>query len=275
MGPSRRIIRRDPIDLIFDISHESVNDIEYKLDFISEDYFYFPIKVNEKFAQGIIVIPQKNPESGLKAVPFSEYKPTLFYNTVSYEGIYVGEVQFVFEKISPRIIRYDLNLKNNAIVLNISRDHVLYGEKFFDLSEKIEAIVLKKVPKILESYIEYLKEKKIDHKLIIHNFINEYFIYPDDNTHKDVIKKYYYFKIIKDKQIEYLNYNEIMRFKGKLAIFKGAESLSDKKLKEKIDQWEDYDNSLIMIVHSNRSPPLEPSFEDLPVIKYPHENLMK
>lgn len=148
---------------------------------------------------------------------------------------------------------------------------MLYGEKFLELSKKIETIVLEKVPRILEGYIEYLEGENIDHKSHIHAFINEYFIYPEDNTHKEIIGNYYYFKIIKDKQIKYLNFDEIMKFKDNLVILEGIESLNDEAIKEKMEQWEGYDNSLIMIAKSIKNPPLKTYFRDLLVIKYPDE----
>ena len=215
------------IEIPIEVKHngfaKKIEKIGYPFNYKSDHLCITKIEFDEDFLEGILCIVQPDPNVVLKVNPISkdpknqrrfldfmnEYHIFNFDTTISYEGVFVCEMDLNFKEISSKLTKYDLNFKNNSVSLNISRDNFIINEKYIETIGKIESALLHKFPEHIERYKKFLVEKGIKK---IENYVRTIFhrllIYPYENSHKKLIEDYYKFRIVEKGEISFKNYFE-------------------------------------------------------------------
>lgn len=231
-----------------------------------EDVFVYPINIDENYVTGVIVLIQKNPNSQLKLVTYDKYKPAPFNREVSYEGVFVGEGGLFFRHISQKIIRYDLNFKNRSIVLNLSRDFIVTGQQYHNTLGKIEDLILKHLPKYVNGYIEYLKKRNITFKPRLKKIFDS-LIYPEDDSHRELIDQFLYLKIVKDRNLSFEKYSALIQQKEDIKVINIDEEIHENDLIKKLTSSSFYDSTITYLINDFFNLPIRDNFKDCKTIK--------
>lgn len=189
----------------YDITEEPENVYLYKINLIDDKFegFLYLYRTDERY---------------LRFLNFKDNQPLKFNHTCSYGGIYIGEILLYFRNISFNHVKYEINFKNKAIDLDISRNKIIYNDKFKIMSNKIEKKILEELPKFFENYENFLKNKDLPIGHHLRQYFHDVLIFPDDDSHEELLRKYYYFRIFKKNAIVYKNYEYTIKNLEKLII---------------------------------------------------------
>jgi len=134
-------------------------------------------------------------------------------------------------------MKYDLNFLNNSLDLTLSRDNVIFNEKWKKQIKTLRDHIIEELPKCLVKYIDYLKgddiEKRVRKTFLegIRNF--------DDKRIKNLIKRFFYFNVVSESGVKYAKYEELLQKKQKIKIirFKSESYELEKDFIERVEYF--------------------------------------
>lgn len=186
----------------------------------TEKHDFHLVKIDETFLEGIIALfLEKDPELDLK--PTDKYLGSHggYKYILSNEGIFIGNINILPQWISQDKVFFDLNLKKNTLDLNLARNNIIYNEKLHEIKKFLEKTLINDFKYLLRTLELKMETKGIysPHE-VINIFLMDY-LSPFKPTLGwslvsyevlDLIRDFYYFRLISKNGIEYVKYDNIV-----------------------------------------------------------------
>jgi Molecular chaperone, HSP90 family len=237
--------------------------VTQNLGFLPTDYStdnWHLLEINEDYCEGIIglVLDKKNKPKWIRR----EEKPYFISN----EGIFVGHINPLpkYFQVSWGSYYYlDLNLKKNALDLNIARNNIVPNPKLDIFQELLVKKVIIELEKLFNSFKKNKKENFEEH---VNELINTYikFEYYDDDLKRHVktdfpdflinfFKNNYYFKCISKKHFYFKTYSELTKSKENLKLFEIPYYYTEKHFQKIVANCSGFNVEDTYIVNDNLS----------------------
>jgi len=180
---------------------------------------------------------------------------------ISYEGIFVNHANILPKWISPNNIFCDLNIKQNAIELDASRDRIVPNNKFESLQIKIEEILIREFENLFEKYRKSFPNKMAGAMIhaFFENYVKRFFELTRDDDHETVeipeklmkfFKRNYPLWEISKDGIKYVICEELNKRGKKIVCIHGINSSDERFVKEIFQKIKGLTDENIYIVYS-------------------------
>ncbi len=255
-----------PIKVKYEDFEWTINEKNFQFLLKHDSIFSFQIPFSETSYEGIIVLLGEfkeilNPKNlhDLGLIPF--------YQTITFQGILIDhENHLSFSTLSTlknNWIIFDINIKKKILDLALNRDSLIINENYIKFSKEIESIILPKLPEFLYNYKEFLKSKKIEIEPQVRDFFHRFLMYPKDSSHLNLVKDYYFFKIVENNNIIYKSFSEILGIKDQLIILKNFEHRKRREILKILRKWHEYNSATKYLIYDYEIAP--EIFKNLPV----------
>lgn len=193
---------------------------------LKDEYDFHLIKLDHDYFEGVIaLILKKDTRIGLKPerLPWYNYKEKeREINFVSNNGIFVCNKNILPDYLRENAVFTDINLKRNALNLNIARNDIIQDDKKFEkFSKEMEEILTKSLENFLIELEQDCKKANLDYKKRCREFFEEFIsnwtieeLWKKNKLSNKIlnfIKNFYYFKTVSKDGINYIRYDEIVK----------------------------------------------------------------
>ncbi len=270
--PVRAILSNSEEHIIKDNAFKKPNLDKY----YANNYDFHSITINDDSIEGIIAIFLKGDELlGLKPLERYESKLT-FKHSLSNEGIFVNNINLLPTWInSNRLIFTDLNLKRNALDLNVARNNIVQNEKFYKLINLLEAKLIIEIEHFL---IRFEQNTTVNSIKSINSLFENYMNYEKAFEEKTDIKsadvllkllqRFYYFKYISNYGINYQHYDEFINTGRKIVVLTEYESYKEDHLKQLLSKAQLRNDTFYLLGHYSTNTFIENIFKDISWISF-------
>jgi hypothetical protein len=210
---------------------------------------FHTIEIHNEHMEGTInVILSKDEKLGFK--PFTKRPSDLLayihspnkieQSVVSTEGIFVGSTKVTPEWLDSELLLTDLNIKKNAVDLTIARNNVVSNEKLEKIRSQIESLLVNRLRKLLEMLKQKAREANTDFAEVSESLFDNYLtffnltrldsIIPEGFI--ELLKDFYYFKIISKNGVKNVSYHDIVSKKKFFVILREAFESNGERTKQ-------------------------------------------
>lgn len=176
-----------------DFSYDEIYDIHINEETFNADIYFFLKRYGEMYY-------------------FNRIKYNLFnYQSLSYKGIFVSDSTDLISDLFSLYCIYDVNLKKNALNLNLGRNAVILNDNYYLFKNKLEKCLCDEFSNYfmeIESIIENPKE-------VINNFFSGELYNLDLNYSPDIVKlieDFYSFLCLTKDGLSFKKYNELLEY---------------------------------------------------------------
>lgn len=260
-----------PIEVSFEDRSNTISFKQYGYDFKSlnlDQYYTHFYEINEDYLEGVFLFivskdltSQDYPTSIYYGARLLEVSPIFeklgfekpVYN-ISYEGIYIGYFDIFLPIIlNPSYLVYDLNFKNKSVNLNLSRDLIIYDNKYFRIIELLSKNLLDE----LKEFISNIKRELIENNKNFKEFLYIFFVnilgplelsiqkLKIDNQITEILNEFCFVKKIESSEITYKKYEEMIEditedYRSS-RLFTIRKHYNNDYISSKIQKWQNYD----------------------------------
>ena len=189
----------------------------------SSRYDFHSIKIDDEYVEGVVaILLEKDEELGLK--PISHIRGIEDVVFVSNEGIFVDDILDILpEWLEKRrgFLFIDLNLKRNALDLNVARNDIVRNDTFKKFVQRLEKKLINDFEDFFNLVEQKAKKASIDPVSFINRFFDDYLSYGDISRMKgknelsdeflNLIRRFYYFKCFSKGESKYLRHDAILK----------------------------------------------------------------
>lgn len=268
------------INIPIEVSHEGHKDIilfkQYGLDFESlnfDKYYTHLFEINDDYLEGVFLfviskdLVRQDFSSSIYVEEHLLEVPPVFEKLgyekspykVSYEGILIGDFDIILPLIlNQSYLVYDLNFKNKSINLNLTRDLIIYDEKYFNILERLSRNLLYELKEFISNIKKILIENNEDYKEFLHAFF-VYILKPlelrisnrklkTDEQIIEILNEFCFLKKLENLEIHFKKYEgmlqDITENYRQYRLFTLKRHYSNEYILNKIKSWQDFDPSI-------------------------------
>jgi len=228
-------------------------DVDALLERYANEYDFHMIEINEECVKGVLgILLERDERIGLKPIknlwdlPWEwRRKEERFF--ICNEGIFVGNINILPEYFESSIVFIDLNLKRNALDLNVARNDIVRNDKFDKFINRIETILIKGLENFLRTLEEKAKKANVNPTKLYNNFFTNYIdrfeirVLREKNKLSakflNLLERFCYFKCIGKDGITYIKYDKIVETRKPIRILKGLDYYNEEDIKEIFYGW--------------------------------------
>ena len=228
-----------PVELITKTGKSTIINKGYDLIPTNFNSFYYKFEIKEKDLIGqIVLFPAR------ERYPY----PLRPNEKVSHGGVLVtDDVSYLSDntEFNTSLVKYDINFLRNSIDLTLSRDRIIFNEKWNKQIQKLRTRIIEKLPSFFNEYISYLdnlNDNEIERKIrrIFWRGIRSF----EDPKIQDLIRDFFYVQIISESGVQYIKYEELCKKKKEITIIRlnNFDSSRKRKIEDQIDLVEKVQN---------------------------------
>ena len=242
-----------PIEVVLSNGKEcNIEDVGYKpiindFGLKAEKYGFYSIKINDDYFEGILnfilkrdekigLIPMKPGRLPDKLIEIAEDRANTF---ISYEGIYIGNINILPSFFSNKRMFIDLNVKKKALELNVARNDLVRNETYEDFTSRIEDILFENLLDFFGKLEKKSMRKNMDFAKFSRDFIDNYCSYGFRRSNEKptgkcfiFLQKFLRFKSVSKHGISYLSNNEIIKSGKDIIHLSGIPQISNDHIKQ-------------------------------------------
>ena len=228
-------------------------DVDALLGWYTNKYDFHMIEINDEYVEGVLgILLERDERIGLKPIeknlwrlPWGlqeklEKKEKRIF--ISNEGIFVGNINILPEYFESFTVFIDLNLKRNALDLNVPRNDIVRNDKFDKFINRIETILIKGLENFLRTLEEKAKKANVDPTKLFNKFFANYIDSSEirnleeknklSDEFLNLLKRFCYFKCIGKDGISYIKYDKIVETGKPICILEGLNHYNEEHIKQ-------------------------------------------